>query len=306
MSTNHLVWYRRRSAKGMLYALPVTVFVAALFVIPLGMVIWMSLSDWTLIGGFLGTNFPNNFSTPVNDAGVSYGVLNDPKLWPAIGFTLKYTAIVTVVLLGLALAIALLVQEATRWNSFLRTSILVPSALGLASASLLFYGLYTPSYGPLNPILMALGIIQEPISFLGSPEAALWSTVALIIWRYTGFYMLILLVGLQAIPTDIYEAARIDGASRWQIFRTITIPLLRSSIALTVILCVTGSLLAFDQFYILTKGGPDDSTMTLVQLIYFEAFGRQDLGAAAAFSVLVLLALVIINLVQFRALRAKD
>ncbi len=174
----------------------------------------MSLSDWTLIGGFRGPNFPDNFSTPANDAGVSYGVLNDPKLMAAIGFTLKYTAIVTVVLLGLALLIALLVQEATRWNSFLRTAILVPSALGLASASLLFYGLYTPSYGPLNPILMSLGIIQEPISFIGTPDGALWSTVVLIIWRYTGFYMLILLVGLQAIPTDIYEAARIDGASR--------------------------------------------------------------------------------------------
>ena len=306
MSTNRIVWYRRRSTKGMLYALPVTVFVVALFIIPLGMVVWMSLSDWTLIGGFQGPNFPDNFSTPVTDTGIQYGVLNDPKLFAAIGFTLKYTAIVTVVLLGLALLIALLVQEATRWNSFLRTAILVPSALGLASASLLFYGIYTPAYGPINPILQALGITDEPISFLGTPDGALWSTVVLIIWRYTGFYMLILLVGLQAISTEIYEAARIDGANRWQIFRSITLPLLRSSIALTVILCVTGSLLAFDQFFILTKGGPDDSTMTLVQLIYFEAFGRQDLGAAAAFSVLVLIALVIINVVQFRALRAKE
>jgi multiple sugar transport system permease protein len=267
-------WHRRRSTTGLFYALPVVLFVVLLFVVPLLMVVQMSFSDWTLIGGFRGINFPDNFSTPPNDSGVAYGVLNDPNLAKAIQFTLVYTFVVTVVM--------------------------------LASASLLFYGLYTPAYGPINPVLQALGIIDQPIAFLGTPEGALWSTVALILWRFTGFYMLLLLVGLQAIPVDVYEAARIDGAGRWQIFRSITIPLLRPSLALAVILCVTGSLLAFDQFFILTRGGPDGSTMTLVQLIYFEAFGRQDLGAAAAFSVLVLVALVVINLVQFRALRVRE
>jgi multiple sugar transport system permease protein len=299
-------WHRRRSTKGFLYVLPVVAFVVVLFVVPLLMVVQMSFSDWTLIGGFRGINFPDNFSTPPNDSGVAYGVLNDPNLAKAIQFTLVYTVVVTVVMLALALGLALLVQEATRWNGVLRTAILVPSALGLASASLLFYGLYTPAYGPINPVLQGLGIIDQPIAFLGTPEGALWSTVVLIVWRFTGFYMLLLLVGLQAIPVDVYEAARIDGAGRWQIFRSITIPLLRPSLALAVILCVTGSLLAFDQFFILTRGGPDGSTMTLVQLIYFEAFGRQDLGAAAAFSVLVLVALVVINLVQFRALRVRE
>ncbi len=100
--------------------------------------------------------------------------------------------------------------------------------------------------------------------------------------------MMILLVGLQAIPRDVYESAAIDGASRWQTFRCITLPLLRPSLALSLILCITGSLLAFDQFYILTKGGPDNSTVTLVQLIYREAFKRQNLGTAAALSIMVL------------------
>jgi multiple sugar transport system permease protein len=199
------------------------------------------------------------------------------------------------------------VQETSRWNSFLRAAILVPSALGLASASLLFYGLYSPNIGPLSPILEKLGLIDEPISFLGTPTAALWSTVFLIVWRFTGFYMLILLVGLQGIPMDVYEAGRIDGASRFQIFRSITLPLLRPSIAMSVILCVTGSLLAFDQFYILTKGGPDNSTITVVQLIYSVAFqGQNDLGVAGAISVIVLAALIIINIGQIRAFRGKS
>ena len=289
-------WLRSRSAKGLAYAAPLALFVILLFVVPLFTVGTMSLSEWQLIGGNKGLNAPENYT----------GLLDERLLWPSVWFTLKYTVIVTVIMLALALGIALIVQESSRWNNFLRTAILVPSALGLASASLLFYGLYSPNIGPLSPALQWLGIIDEPLSFLGTPDAALWSTVFLIVWRFTGFYMLILMVGIQGISTDIYEAARIDGAGRWQLFRRITVPLIRPSLAMATILCITGSLLAFDQFFILTKGGPDNSTMTVVQLIYREAFGRFDLGAAAALSVVVLLALVLINFVQFKSLRARD
>jgi multiple sugar transport system permease protein len=115
--------------------------------------------------------------------------------------------------------------------------------------------------------------------------------------------MLILLVGLQAIPDEVLEAAAIDGAGRWQTFRRVTLPLLKPALALSLILAVTGSLLAFDQFFILTKGGPDNSTVTVVQLIYREAFLRLDLGTAAALSIMVLIALLVLNTFQFRALR---
>lgn len=286
----------KRAFVGWVYASPAAIFVVLLFLVPLFTVGQMSLSDWSLLGGNRGVNAPENY----------VGLADNPLLWPSIIFTLQYTAIVTVIMLTLALGIALIVQEVTRWNKLLRTSVLVPSALGLASAALLFWGLYSPNIGPINPILQSLGIVDEPVSFLGTPEAALWSTVFLIVWRFTGFYMVILMVGLQGISGDIYEAARIDGAGRWTIFRTITVPLLKPSIAMCLILCITGSLLAFDQFFILTKGGPDNSTITVVQLIYREAFQRFDLGSAAALSVAVLAALVIINFVQFRALREKE
>jgi multiple sugar transport system permease protein len=144
-------------------------------------------------------------------------------------------------------------------------------------------------------------------AILGTPDGALWATVFLIVWRFSGFYMLLLLVGLQGIPHDVYEAARMDGAKPFTIFRRITIPLLRPSIALSTIMCVTGSLLAFDQFYILTKGGPDASTMTVVQLIYNIAFeSKKDLGMAAALSVIVLAALIVINIFQMKVLRDPD
>ncbi len=287
---------RYQQRQGWLYAAPTALFVAVFFVVPVLLVIQMSLSDWGLFAGNRGFNAPDNYADAVGQR----------LFWPAVWFTVKYTIITTVILIGVALGLALLVQEAARWNSFLRTAFLVPSALGLASASLLFYALYAPQSGPIAQLLTALGIGDGTVSFLGSPNAALWSTVAVIVWRFAGFYMLLLLVGLQGISSDVYEAAVVDGANRWQTFVNITLPLLKSSLALCTILCITGSLLAFDQFYILTRGGPDNSTITIVQLVYNVAFaGRNDLGVAAALSLVVLLALIVINAAQFRALHGK-
>lgn len=282
---------RGEGVRGWLFALPTAVFVALLFLAPLALVVQMSFSDWPLLGGNQGWNFPENYQDAVSNR----------FFWDSVQFTLKYTVLTTIILLGLSLGLALLVQESTRWKGFLRTSFLVPSALGLASASLLFYVLYSPIAGPFADLMKAWGF-----TFLGTPDGALWSTIFLIVWRYAGFYMLLMLVGLQGIPDDVYEAARIDGASRAQTFRSITLPLLRPTLALTTVLCVTGSLLAFEQFYILTKGGPDNSTITIVQLIYNVAFqGQNDLGVAGALSVIVLLALVVINVAQIRAFNRK-
>jgi multiple sugar transport system permease protein len=285
-------WRRRQSLSGWLYATPTALFVLVLFVLPLLLVLRMSVSRWPLLSGNQGVNFPDNYVKAV-----SHRFFTD-----SVVFTLKYTVLATVLLIALGLGLALLVQESTRWKGLLRASFLIPSALGLASASLLFYVLYSPIAGPLAPVMKRLDL-----TFLGSPNAALWSTVFLIVWRFAGFYMLLMLVGLQGIPGDVYEAARIDGASPLQIFRSITLPLLRPTLALTTVLCVTGSLLAFEQFYILTKGGPDNSTITVVQLIYGVAFqGQNDLGVAAALSVLVLVALVLVNALQLRAFRRPD
>lgn len=279
----------------MLYVLPTMFIVIVFFVLPILLVGQMSASDWELLRGNSGINFPDNY-TAVESNSLFVG---------AVTFTIIYTVLVTILLIGLGLGLALLVQESGRWTGFLRTAFLLPVALGLASASLLAWGLYSPAIGPINPMLQMAGIIEQPLSFFGSPFAALMSTSLLIVWKYAGLYMLILLVGLQAIPDEVLEAAAIDGAGRWQTFWRVTLPLLKPALALALILAVTGSLLAFDQFFILTKGGPDNSTVTVVQLIYREAFLRLDLGTAAALSIMVLIALLVLNTFQFRALRGE-
>lgn len=281
---------------GLAYAVPTVIFVVVLFVTPLLLAARMSLSSWGLLTGQGDFNFPKNF----------VAITKNQLFWPSVVFTLEYTVLVTVLLLGLGLGLALLVQEQSRWANIMRTVFLLPVSLGLAAASLLAYGFFSPSIGPIGPTLEAMGMAHGAIQFLGTPLNALLSTTLLIVWKYAGFYMLVLVVGLQGIPDDLFEAASLDGASRRQTFWHITLPLLRPSLSLALILCVTGSLLAFDQFFILTKGAPNNSTVTVVQVIYREAFQRQNLGTAAALSIIVLVVLVALNAIQFRFLRSND
>ena len=281
---------RRRSAAGMLYAAPTAVIVVVFFLVPLVLVFWMSANRWRILGSPT-FNFPDNYTK-----------IPDNQLFlDSVTFTLKYTAITTVLLSAIALALALSVQTARPGVGLFRTAYFLPGVVGFAAASLLFYAFYTQS-GPLDDLLIDLGITDEPINWLGTPNAALFSTIGMVIWRFAGFNMLILLTGLQAIPLDVYEAARSDGASRWQTFRYITLPLLRPTIALMLVLSITGSLLAFDQFFIMTRGGPDGSTVSIVMVIFREGFTRFDLGSAAALSVLLLLVLVLLNVIQLRVL----
>jgi multiple sugar transport system permease protein len=281
---------QRRSLVGIGYAAPTAVIVGVFFLVPLVLVFWMSMNRWRILGSPT-FNFPDNYTK-----------IPDNQLFlDSVSFTLKYTAITTVLLSGIALALALSVQNSRPGVGLFRTAYFLPGVVGFAAASLLFYAFYTQS-GPLDDLLIDLGIADEPINWLGTPNAALFSTIGMVIWRFAGFNMLILLTGLQAIPLDVYEAARSDGASRWQTFRYITLPLLRPTIALMLVLSITGSLLAFDQFFILTRGGPDGTTVSMVMVIFREGFTRFDLGSAAAISVLLLIVLVLLNVVQLRVL----
>ena len=263
--------------------------VVVLFVIPLLLLVWMSFNHWPLIGA----SAPNGVD--------NYKALQDPLFLRAVWFTLEYTAITTVVLGLVAFGLALLVQRDRPGVGGFRTIFFLPSAVGLASTSLLFYGLFQGDSSPLNAVTEWLGLGR--VDWVGSQGTTLGSTIGMITWRFAGFYMLILMTGLQSIDPMLYEAARIDGANRWQIMWRVTLPLLRPTLALTMVLSVTGSLLAFDQFFILTGGRHD--TATVVIDIYREAFLSQDLGRAAAVSVATLVVLIVLNLAQLWLIRRE-
>lgn len=271
---------RRRAVSGALYATPAAVLVGLFFVVPLLLVAWMSLHRWPLLG-------KARLNAPANYTAIGDNALLRDAAW----FTVRYTVLITVLLFAIAFGLALLVQNRRPGVGFFRTAFFLPMVVGFASASLLFLGLLSDEIGPVP---------------LGGDSPALGSAVLLVLWRFAGFNMLILLTGLQAVPLDVYEAARIDGATRWQLFWRITVPLLRPTIALVLTMMITGSLLAFDQFWILTRGGPDNSTTSLVMVIYREAFVRLDLGSAAGISVVLLVLLVVVSSVQLAALRRRS
>ena len=169
-----------QTRRGLLYALPDWLMIIVLFFVPIVLLVVMACSRWSLLGGNRGVNFPDNFVK----------VFENKLFWPSIWFTLEYTVIVTVFLLVLGLGMAMIVQESSKWNNVLRTCFLLPSATGLASASLLFYALYSPQVGPVTKILSSLGLMQEGGSVLATGQSALWATIIVIVWRFSGYYML--------------------------------------------------------------------------------------------------------------------
>jgi multiple sugar transport system permease protein len=278
---------------GWLYATPTTLFVLLLFVLPLLLVLQMSASDWPLLSGNQGLNFPENYQDAVSNR----------FFWDSIVFTLKYTVLTTIILLALSLGLALLVQESSRWKGLLRTSFLIPSALGLASASLLFYVLYSPIAGPFADLMASWGF-----TFLGTPDGALWSTIFLIVWRYAGFYMLLMLVGLQGIPEDVYEAARIDGASPWQVWRRITLPLLRPAILVATVLNMIYVFNSFPIIYTLNESNPGfthDTTITFMYKLAFKS-AEKDVGQSAAAGLFNVLLILVAVLVYLRVSRWRE
>ncbi|WP_295118132.1 carbohydrate ABC transporter permease [uncultured Leifsonia sp.] len=284
-----------RPGLGMLFVTPLAVIVIVLFLIPLGVLIFMSFQNWPLLGG------------PTPDGIANYQAIPDNTLFTgAIAFTLIYTVLATIVIFGVSFVLVAVSNSRRKGAKFYRTAFFLPYVVGTASAALIWFAAVNDQNGIANTVLQALGFGKGPWGFLDTPGQALFTTLTLVVWKFIGFQVIVLLVGLQAVPGELYEAARMDGASTMQRLRYITLPYLRPTLALLLILSITGSLLAFDQFQVLTHGGPDNSTITLVMAIYNTAFAKFDLGKAAALSIVLLIALVVLNGIQLMFLRAKE
>jgi multiple sugar transport system permease protein len=279
---------------GFLFATPGLLVVLLVFGAPLLLTFWMSVSDWPLFG-------ESSFNGVENYQDIASNDLFRSALW----FTVKYTVVMTVIYLVVALGLGLLVQNAKPGVGIFRSAFLLPTAVGLSSAALLFYSMYNGEFGPLAPVVRFLGLAHGDPDFLGTSTNAFLSAVAMVTWRFAGFNMMIMLVGLQAIPLDVYEAARMDGAGWFAQLRHITLPLLRPTIVLILVLSVTSSMLSFEPFYIMTAGGPGNSTVTVVMASFREAFSLFDLGTATAMAVVLLVILVIVNLLQMYVLRPR-
>lgn len=290
---------RRRSRKsgwrGLLYIAPAMVLVILFFVIPVIFTAWMSLHNWPLMGGTRWIGFKNYVR-----------MFHDTRFLSALQFTAYYTVIVTIAIFAVAFPLAIFVEKQRRFVSTYRTIIFLPVVVGLATASLLWVWLANVDSGFIGPALRALGLVEKSPNLLANFDSAFLTIVVMVVWKIAGFTMIILLTGLQAIPAELTEAARIDGAGRWQRFRHLTLPLMRKTIALALIISVTGSILAFDQFYIMTSGGPQNRMISVVYYIFNQSFVSFNLGYGAALSIALLAILVAISIIQLWLLRAGE
>ncbi len=285
----------RRPALGVLFVLPLALIVVVLFLIPLGVLVFMSFENWPLLGG------------PTPNGGANYaGIPGNTLFVGAITFTIMYTVFATIIIFAVSFVLVAISNSRRRGARVYRTAFFLPYVVGTASAGLIWFAAVNDQNGIVNTLLESLGFSKGPWGFLDTPNQAVFTTLTLVVWKFIGFQVIVLLVGLQSVPTELYEAARMDGASTRQRLRYITLPYLRPTLALLFILSITGSLLAFDQFQVLTHGGPDNSTTTLVMAIYNTAFVKFNLGNAAALSIVLLLALVALNGIQLLLLRRKD
>jgi multiple sugar transport system permease protein len=283
---------RRNARVGLAFTSPALLLVGAFALFPLGFGVYISLTNWPLVGPyhFIGLS---NYSS----------LIHNSEFLQSIVFTLKYTAIVTIPIFVVGYALAVFVRSNRRGTTVFRTLIFLPYIVGLVAESYMALVELQPSSGSVNFVLSKLGIASATTAWTVRTGLATTAICILVIWFASGLTMMLLMAGMQSIPTDLYESARVDGASWWSAERRITLPLLRRSIALSLIISVVGSFLAFNQFFIITDGGPGTSTVPVVMSIYQTAFADTDVGLASAMSVVLVIVVGLITFVQFHYLQ---
>jgi multiple sugar transport system permease protein len=282
----------RDARAGVLLITPALAFIGVFALFPLGFGVYISLTNWPLVGAyhFIGIS---NYT----------GLIHNSTFLHSIAFTLEYTGIVTLPILVVGYLLALLVRSNRRGASVFRTLIFLPFIVGLTTESYMAVVELQPDSGTANFALSKLGIVSDATAWLVHTGLAVTAISILVIWFASGLTMMLLMAGMQSIPRDIYQAAKVDGATWWKLERHITLPLLRRSIVLSLIISVIGSFLAFNQFFILTQGGPGTSTVPVVMAIYDTGFAQFDIGSASAMSVVLVIVVGIISFAQFHFLQ---
>jgi multiple sugar transport system permease protein len=275
--------------QGFLYILPALLFVVVFVLWPLVQVINLSFTDTglldTTMGAYVGwENYLKAFK--------------DRNFWIALWFTVRYTLWITPILMGLGLAFALLTVPNRRVQQFARAVIFLPVVIGLGSSSLLWYWLFDQQVGLFNQFLVDIGVLEERTVWFTKVDSALTAIIISVTWKVVGFGMLLFVAAFQSINSEITEAALIDGANYWQRVWSIILPLSMRTILLTTLISVIGSLLAFEQFYIMTGGNPRGQTFTSVYWIYQNSFIRFELGYGSALSVILTVSVLIFSSIQ--------
>lgn len=277
------------------YLIPALIVFAAFFFIPLGRSVYLSFQKSDLFGrpnGFVGLrNYANLFTSP------EFGRI----LLVTLGFVLL--TVIPSMLIGLLLA--LLLSQRIRFVKFFRTAFALPFAYSVATAAVLFGVMMNPATGVLNGLLSLVGL--GPVGWLTQPSVALLSVALTAVWMQVGYNLLVLSAGLGAVPDDVLEAASLDGATGWRLQTKVVVPLISPQLFFLAVTGTIQALQSFGQIHILTRGGPDRSTTTLVYSIYDVAFANNNsnFGAGSAQAIVLLVVVLAITAFQFGVLERK-
>ena len=283
---------RKQAAFGIAIIVPTLAILAVFRFLPMVQALYLSLTAYDLVHPprFVGlANFVN--------------LLQDPLFLKSARVSLTYVLFSVVPVLPLSLGLAVLFNRSVFIKNLLRSAIFMPVVMPAVVMAVVWTFMYQQD-GVINTLLGFLGI--DPIPWLRSSATALWAVILIGIWRATPYYMVIFLAGLQAIPADYYDAAKIDGASAWGTFRYITLPLLRPTMLLVIVMNVIVAMKVFAVPMIMTGGGPADSTRVLPLFIYQTAFEFFDMGRAAAMSVFLFVGVMLFSFVQVRLFTRGD
>lgn len=288
---------KQRSA-GWIYLAPATILI-------------FIMSFWPIIQAVI-TSFKTGSSANMqwaNPFAYNYTrMFQDAVFKRSIGNTFLYLIIEVPIMLVLAILLAqLLNNKHLKFKGLFRTCVFLPCATSLVSYALIFKSLFA-TQGLINTILVKLGILESNFNFLGTGWSAKIIIIVALIWRWTGYNMVFFLAGLQNIEYSVYEAAKIDGASGWRTFWSITVPLLRPTIVMTTIMSINGTLQLFDESVNLTKGGPANATITMSHYIYNGSFGEgvANFGYASAMSVIVFIMVAILAFINLKVGDKRD
>jgi ABC-type sugar transport system permease subunit len=232
--------------------------------------------------------------------------LTSSGFWAAMGRTLYFTIVSTGIELVFGLAIAWLLNARIRGRWLLRALVVLPWALPTIVNAAMWKGIYNAQYGALNGLLSQLGLIDEYQAWLADPFTALNFLIIADAWKTTPLVAFFLLAGLTAIPGELYEAARVDRASWWRTFRSVTLPLLAPSIALVLVLRTVEAVKVFDIVYAMTRGGPANGTQTISYYTYVTAFSEQNYGLGSAISYLIVIVILVLSALYLRLLRRSE
>lgn len=280
---------------GFWFILPSMVFVLIFFLVPLVAVLIMSTTNFPLLGDVEYVGLQNYTD-----------MMMDTEFHQTIIQTLIYTVLVTPPLFFVGLGAALLIRRTNKLSSFFRTFFFMPLVIGFGSAAFLWYWLLDPGTGYIPQLLrdMGFGGMEKPI--LGYMPGALLAVILMVVWKFSSLQMILLMAAMQGIDPEVLESSEMDGAVKWKQLRYITLPLIKRTLGMVFILSIAGSLLAFDQFFIMTGGGPEGQTETMVFYVWRQAFRSFNLGYAAALSVVISIALLLVSLIQVRFINEKD